>query len=159
MKYSNANNSAHPRKQQATISSTVVKCICITASCIVTACGLLGLGVTCFVLRLTDPFLAPCPLIVTIVVFGAAGLLFFFSFIFLIVLCRRRNSMKRKARLDDLPVSVMEEPKKNLEERCKEEENEKRESVNSDEPHSGGDNFEMTQVRMSIFFLLLVYHN
>lgn len=72
--------------------------------------------------------------------------------------------MKRKAQLDDLPVCVMEEPKKNLEERSKEEENEKRESVNSDEAHSSGDNFEMTQVRMSIFFLLflllmIVHHN
>lgn len=59
--------------------------------------------------------------------------------------------MKRKAQLDDLPVCVMEEPKKDLEERCTEEQKEKRESVNPDEPQSGDDNFE-NQVRMSICF-------
>lgn len=66
--------------------------------------------------------------------------------------------MKRKAELDDLPVCVMEEPKKNLEEKCTEEQKEKRESVNSEEPHSGDDNFE-NQVRMSIFFFLNEYCN
>ncbi|XP_054706149.1 uncharacterized protein LOC129216031 [Uloborus diversus] len=92
-----------PRKQQTTLSSTLVRCVCITASFIVTACGLLGLGVTCFVIRLSDPLAAPCPFHLTITVFAVAALLFSLSFILLLLLCRRRNRLRHGALLEDLP--------------------------------------------------------
>lgn len=147
MKYSNTNNSAHPRKQQTTISSTVVRCVCITACCVVTSCGLLGFGVTCFLIKLTDPSAAPCPFLDTIIVFGVAVLLFLFSFVSLLVLCVRRNS-GRKAQLEDLPVTcVVEEQKKSGEENCTEGEVKKKDSVSPEEPHCSEQNFKMTQVR------------
>ncbi|XP_015928771.1 uncharacterized protein [Parasteatoda tepidariorum] len=91
------------RKQQSTVSSRLVRCICITATFVVTGCGLLGFGLTCVLLSVFDERAAPCPYSLTITVFSVAGGLFGLSLLSFVHLCTRRKRLKREALLDTLP--------------------------------------------------------
>ncbi|GFW52932.1 uncharacterized protein TNCV_2395111 [Trichonephila clavipes] len=96
------NNDTKARTKQTTLSSTLVRCLCVTISFVTTGLALLAFGLTCFLLRLFDGA-APCPHTLILTVFGVSGGLLGLGLVLLLCVCRRKKRLTKEALLDDLP--------------------------------------------------------
>ncbi|GFU33631.1 uncharacterized protein NPIL_226251 [Nephila pilipes] len=103
------NNDAKARTKQTTLSSTLVRCLCVTISFVTTGFALLGFGLACFLLRVFDEGAAPCPHTLTVTAFGVSGGLLGLGLVLLLCVCRRKKKLTKEALLDDLPEVCSED--------------------------------------------------
>ncbi|GFQ86192.1 uncharacterized protein TNCT_293421 [Trichonephila clavata] len=102
------NNDTKARTKQTTLSSTLVRCLCVTISFVTTGLALLAFGLTCFLLRVFDGA-APCPHTLILTVFGVSGGLLGLGLVLLLCVCRRKKRLTKEALLDDLPEVCSED--------------------------------------------------
>ncbi|GBM46419.1 hypothetical protein AVEN_256392-1 [Araneus ventricosus] len=109
MTLQNNNDAKGSRTKQTTLSSTLVRCLCVTVSFVTTGFALLGFGLTCFLLRVFDEASAPCPHLLTVIAFGVSGGLLGLGLVLLLFVCKRRRRLTKEALLDELPEVCSED--------------------------------------------------
>ncbi|GIY99239.1 uncharacterized protein CEXT_233681 [Caerostris extrusa] len=97
------NNDSKSRTKQASLSSALVRCLCVTISFVTTGFALLGFGLTCFLLKVFDEEAAPCPHLLTVIVFGVSGGLLGLGLVLLLIVCKRKKRLTKETLLDELP--------------------------------------------------------
>lgn len=77
-----------------TLSSAVVRCICVLSSFVVLACALLGLGVACICIEKFSSDAGPCPGDLQLIAFSAAGGFLFLSVVLYFIVGRKKKRLR-----------------------------------------------------------------
>lgn len=146
------------RTHRTTLSSTLIRIVCVLLTSVSLGLALLGLGLTCTLLGHFDEGSAPCPNRLAVGAFGAAGALLAAGLLMCAVVCRGRRRRGKEVGLEDLPCEV----EKGVGGMMKTTElSSGADGVTPKTDVSGGggeDSFDLTQVSFYLFVCLLCGH-